>query len=342
MLISKGISLKDKKQPGKSRNISLFFSMAYIVLFLLLLFCSLFPSHLKEPQPQKVSIQSEWQMDGQPVSLPLYLDGLSPRTLVTLTAQMRINPGDSLYLKTVYAPLQVFADGELIFEYGKPGSFQKFWLDPPTKTALIPLPFKGGTVTLTMCFESPSQRNTLALHPVITGPSAAVWEYLFSEMGFSLFFSIVLIALGVILCLIAFILTRFEQTGISFFWLGLFALCVGIWILGECNLTGLFIQNPVLLYVMAFGGLFTLSVPLLRFIQVVLELPRHKLLNGMLFLMRISLCAAFLLQVSGVASLSKTLYFFHVLILLFFCLLCGLVWSEAIRHKSIAARRLYT
>lgn len=96
-------------------------------------------------------------------------------------------------------------------------------------------------------------------------PAFQILSRLFSEMGFSLFFSVALLILGLILTLISLVLTRFEKSGIAFFWLGLFSLCTGGWMFVECNLTGLLIGSPPFLYLLAFLGLFTLAIPLLRF-----------------------------------------------------------------------------
>ncbi len=329
-----------EKKPLKNRSIRLFLGIIWVMLFVALVLQALPFFCVKNQDTPACQVLSQWQMDGEPIFLPSSLHGLSSREPVTLTAQLEAAAGDYLYFKTVYAPVEVFADGNLIFSYGQPGTFADFWLDPPTKVALFPLPFTEGDITLTIRYYFPSQRSTLALHPVLCGTYLAIREHLLSEMGFSLFFSIILIILGIILCLVSLILTRFEPTGISFCWLGLFALCTGMWILGECNLTGLYIQNSILLYVMAFGGMFTLCVPLLKFFQVVLDLFNNKWLNGMLLTFHISICAAFLLQLTGTVALCKTLYVFHVIIPLFLCLICCLVLPEAIGQKNTAATRL--
>lgn len=339
MFFSAEANAKEQK-PLKNRSIRLSLGIVWGVLFVALILQTLPFFHVGNRETPACQVLSQWQMEGSPISLPCSLQGLCSRAPVTLTTQLEASAGDYLYLKTVYAPVEVFANGKRIFSYGQPGTFADFWLDPPTKVALFPLPYAGKPVTLTVRYYFPSQRSTLTLHPVLCGTYSSIRERLFSEMGFSLFFSAVLVILGITLCLVSLILVRFEPTGISFCWLGLFALCTGIWVLGECNLTGLYIQNSVLLYVMAFGGLFTLCVPLLKFIQVVLELFRNKWLNGMLFTLHISICAAFLFQLTGTAALSKTLYVFHGIIPLFLCLACCLVLSEAIRQKNVTALRL--
>lgn len=81
-------------------------------------------------------------------------------------------------------------------------------------------------------------------------------------MGFSFIFSIIEISIGLFLFLIAVFVVSFERKGISFLWLGLFAIATGGWAFGECNLTGLFIHNPTVLYIAAFAGLLAvLPVP---------------------------------------------------------------------------------
>ena len=289
--------------------------------------------------PETVKTISDWNMEGTRVSLPTKIKDLAPRTSLTLTAQIRPGTGDYIYLKTVYAPLKVFADNELVFEYGQPGSYPSFLLDPPTKTALFPLPASGKTITLRMEYSSPSQRDTLALYPVLTGSSTAILSRLFANMGFSLFFSMVLIALGIILWLIALVLTRFERNGIAFFHLGLFTFCVGIWALGECNLTGIFFQHPSLLYVMAFLGLFTTAIPIINFGLAILNLHTSRPLKWMRSVLELCVCTAILLQIGGIVSFARSMYLFHLLIPLALCLFAACIFIDSIRYQNPIARR---
>lgn len=310
---------------------------------ILLAMTVLFGSVLIHPPAQTdesaVQTLSQWQMGEQVLSLPQSLSAPTPRTGFTIRTVVEPSSGDYLYLKTVYAPLKVYADDALIFEYGQAGSYPAFLLDPPTKVALIAFPETSHAVTLTMEYLSPSQRNSITLHPVLVGTSDAILRKLFSEMGFSLFFSIVLLALGMILVLVSLVLTRFEGSGISFLWLGLFALCTGCWVLGECNLTGLFIDNPSLLYLMAFLGLFTLTAPLLRLGLTILGLRHSRLLKITLHLTEISVFSGILLQFFGIVSLSRTVYFFHLLLPGGLCVLAGCILYESLRYQNTTVRR---
>lgn len=227
----------------------------------------------------------------------IHVDGaafLRPSSLTPLTLTVRIcpKPGDYLYLKTVYTPVRLYADGKLIFAYGQDGDFPAFLLDPPTKTALVPLPETGHEVTLTLEYLSPSQRDAAALHPLLLGSPDQIVAGLFSEMGFSLFFFVFLLALGLIMVLVSLIFLRFGSSGTAFFWLGLFSLCTGAWSFGECNLTGLLVGNAPILYLMAFLGLFTFAIPLLRFILVVLRPHAGPFLEALCAFMVLCVCGA--------------------------------------------------
>lgn len=309
---------------------------AFIALLLILTL----PFRPKSESPDNVKTVSAWDIEEESVRLPQSFSRLSPRTPLTLTTQVRPQPGDYLYIKTVYTPVTLYVDGQPIFRYGQDDDFPALLLDPPTKTALVALPETGRTVTLTLEYLSPVQRNTATLYPVLLGNPAQILSRLFSEMGFSLFFSVALLILGLILILISLVLIRFEKSGIAFFWLGLFSLCTGTWTFGECNLTGLFIDSPPFLYLLAFLGLFTLAIPLLRFGLAVLRPHTPALLRIPCTLLSVCVCGAVLLQLTGSVSLSKSMYLFHILLPVCLCILAGTAIWEAVRYGNRMARRL--
>lgn len=312
-----------------------------IILLAAVLFAAVFSFQSdRQPSSGTESI-SEWQMNGETVILPSMLKRISPRSPLTLTAEIQPKEGDYLYLKTVYAPLRLFANEKLIFEYGQPGSYPDFLIDPPTRVSLIPLPDTTCPVTLRMEYLTPVQRNSIALHPVLLGSHDSILRELIGQMGFSLFFSFVLLALGLLLFLTALVLTRFETEGYAFFWLGLFCICVGCWVSGECNLTGLLIDAPVSLYLLAFLGLFTMAVPILKFGNMTLQLQRknQRLLNGMIMILEICIGAAIILQLSGTMAFSKIMYLFHVVVPLSLCVFAIVLLRENKRHHNQMARR---
>lgn len=311
------------------------------ILFLMLL---VFGYVLSSPSIRRaehsVCELSEWTLavgakETSHVSLPLTLKNLAPRTAVTLTTSVHPEAGSQIYLKTVYAPVRVYADGELIFSYGQDGTYPAILSDPPTKIEILPLTQTGRPLTLRLEFLSPSQRDSMTVYPVLSGSADAILEQLFSNMGFSLLFSIVLIALGILLSLTAVVLARVEKTGKALLLLGIFSFLVGIWIFGECNLTALFIDNPSLLYLTAFLGLFTLAVPMLKFGLTILRSSIcRKLLRYMDTALEVSICAAILLQLMGTMPFARSMYLFHTLIPAALCIFAGCILWEAFRCKN--------
>ncbi len=323
---------------------SKFLAVVIVLLTVLLFGYALFSGGTFSKEEEiDVEVLTEWTLESEgeirPVSLPFTLKGFSPRMPVALTTRIQPGPGKCIYLKTVYAPMRVYMDGELVFAYGQDGDWPSFLPDPPTMVKLVPVLQTSRPITLRLEFLFPSHRNQLPIQPVLLGTSDQILQKLFSDMGFSLFFSIVLIALGILMALISTVLLRFEKAGLSVLWLGLFSFLTGIWVLGECDLTGIFIDNPTILYLMAFMGLFTFSVPLLKLGEAILNLHRPGPVRWMYTVVELAVFCALLLQITGVCALSKTMYLFHVLIPLALCVFAGTVFLEAVWYKNRFATR---
>ncbi len=273
--------------------------------------------------------------------LPHSIKPLAPRTPVTLYADIIAAPGDSLFIKTVYSPLRLFAGDTLIYESGQDSSYPAFLLDPPTTVKTIPLDDIATHSPIRLRFEylSPSQRNVMTVHPVVVGNEAALITRLIKRDGFSLLFALVMIFFGLGLAAVALAFIRTERAIVSVFWLGLFALATGVWVLGECNLTEFLIPNPSLLYVFAFLGLFTLALPLMNFCLATLGLTHKHPLQLMSALLGVAVVTALVLQLAGIVAFSRTMYVFHVLTPVSIIVMAVCVVFEAVRYKNVMARR---
>lgn len=312
--------------------------LPFTMSFMILLLFSGVLLRTRDAGGEQILELTEWTMDtaetSAAVTLPVTMEESAETVSVALTKEVSVQNGRCLYLKTVYTPVEVYADGAQIFAYGQEGTYPAFLLDPPTMVRIIPLPQTGHPVTLKLQYSAPSQRSHMTFYPVLQGEYNDLLLYLFSKMGFSLIFSVILIALGVLLGLIAAFLIRFEKVGVSILWLGLFSFLVGMWVFGECNLTGIFIQNPPLLYVMAFIGLFTIADPLIRCGGVIMN-PHHPgFLKCICTVLELAVTGAVLLQLLGIAAFSRTMYLFHILIPLAFLLFAVYVLLEVFCYRN--------
>ncbi len=295
-----------------------------------------------EAGPVQTITQVEYETDtgaSGTLELPGKLKGLSPRTGVTLTVKLAAQPGETLLVKSVFAPMEVIINGEPMLEYGQAGSYPGFLNDPPTALLLVPLPPEGGEVALQMTYQSLTQRNTLSLPALYAGTGQALLERQFEQDGFSFVFSLVLIFLGLVMVAISLGFVWKIPSGSSFLWLGLFSLSAGAWGLGECDLTVLLFPYPALLYAMAYLGLFLMTIPLLRFGLLVVQ-PRNKHpMRWMLWVHCFSVAAALALQLSGKMDFTKTLYWFHIIAPLGFVIFAAcLLWERLHNHNPAAGR----
>lgn len=275
------------------------------------------------------------------LSLPYSFKGLTARTPVTITMEITPKQGDYLYMKSVYAPLKVYANGDLIYEYGQENTYPHFMQDPATAVKIVSVPNFKDAVQLRMEYLSPVARDVLTVHPVLLGSETSILKSLFGEMGFPFIFSIIQIFIGLFLVLIVVFVVSFERRGIAFLWLGLFSLATGGWTFGECNLTGIFIHNPTILYIAAFSGLFAFPIPLICFGLIVVDFHNKNPLIISALALNSIFCVALLLQLLGFVSLSKSMYLFHILVPLALCFFAGCILYEGIKYQNTSARRFF-
>ena len=291
-----------------------------VVLSATLCFIAVFAASYRFDSPSEDAVQAVTHVQYETytgvsgaIELPTTLESLEPNTAVTLTATFSANPGEMLLLKSVFVPMKVFINGDLAWEYGKEGSYLPFLNDPPTILTLIPLPNKGGEISLRIHCRSLSQRNELVLPAFYVGTTNALLKHQLVQDSFSFVFSLVLMFLGLVMIVVPLCFIRVVPSAASFSWLGLFYLAAGTWGCGECDLTVLLFPYPSLLYVMSYIGFFMTVIPLLRFTLLMVQPESGFPLRVLLWAYRISVSFAIVLQLSRQADFTKSLYWFFIL-----------------------------
>lgn len=272
-------------------------------------------------------------------ALPVVLKEMQPRTPVTLYAEIPAEQGGFLLLKSVFSPAVVYLNDVAVYEFGQEGSYPSFFHDPPTSLVILPLPKSEGAVSLRIEYLSPQQRSEISLPALYAGSEGALLAKLFHDNGFSLFFSLLLICMGLGMAAISVFFLRRVSGGSAFLWLGLFALAAGVWIFGECDLSLYFLPYPALLYAFDYVGMFCLTIPFLRFGQMTLR-PANKLpLTVMLWVNITFTAAALLLQLLRVADLMSVVYWFQIIdVLALMVFAADFLW-EHFRHRNPAAKQ---
>lgn len=285
------------------------------------------------------SVMVQMETGTNSTDLPAKLKNLLPRTPVTLYTEIEAQPQDRLLVKSVFTPMRVYIDGELIYECGQDGSYPVYMNDPPTIVAGVPLPDKDGSLELRIEYLSPTQRSELSLPALYVGSEAALLVKQFYENGFSLLFSLILIMIGTAMVLVSVTFVRGIPGGSSFLWLGLFSLSAGVWVFAECDLVLFLLPYPSLLYAMDYLGLFFVSIPFLRF-GIVLLKPKNRLpLTVALYVHYISLAGTLVLQLCGVMDFIRSLYWFQIIAPLAFVVFAADLLWETFRHHNKRTKR---
>ncbi len=271
--------------------------------------------------------------------LPLTLNGIESGTEVTVSFSIPADSKKTLFFGTVYAPLRIFANGEMIYEYGHIGKFPSFLLDPPTQYDSVELP--DGATDIDMIYTSPNERSTLSVHSPIIGEQTAIRQRLIRSNGISFMLSVLFLVFGLTLAAGSLLLVHTGMPWRALFYPGIFAICAGAWQFGENTLSVYIFQNPTLMYCMDFMGLFLLAIPLYKMGMLYLNCENSKLLNTVLYVLEAAAAGAIFLQVTGLVSFHRSLFFFHFLLPTSILILSGFSLYKALHDKDSNARRFF-
>ncbi len=271
------------------------------------------------------------------IALPYTItDGISGETVV-LTTQVVGMAEMQLYFKTVYAPVEVYANDVLIYDYGNDDQYPSYLDDPPLKVQMIDLPDEEA-ITLRFVFSYPTSRGDLVLDAPLVGNYQGIFSHLVSQQENFVFVYIFFLTMGLLLVCIGLFICTFERRGTSVIWLALVLLCAGLWGLGECDLTGLFLQNASVLYLMAFGGAFYLPATLHFFFRSVADYYNPRPVTCCAMVCLLAATVTLLLQVFGLVTLYTCFPYILVLAVVSFFFGAGYTAYEWRTHNREMAK----
>jgi uncharacterized membrane protein YsdA (DUF1294 family) len=275
-------------------------------------------------------------VEGYPAAIttPVDLHGLTPGWTVTLTATAELSAQSTLYLNTFYAPYQLYVNGNLADSYGAPSTYPAFLSDPPPFNSAVLVAGNGSPAQISIVYTVPSSYWGLRLTSMETGSFDAVRVMLFSQMGFAFSFGETLIALGLVLALLGLIVRRLEANSAIFIWLGMFCVCIGMWSVGECDLSSVIIKRPVTLHMMTYIGLYTLLIPLTHLTRIVIDRPGDKLPFVLCRASEIFALAAIVAQLAGVWQFSESLFAYYVVSISLFGLMTAYLALSLVRKRT--------
>lgn len=312
-------------------------------VFILILMGMLLSKNIAPPQYfNSISSANEMYIDiegtdvkGKKITLPYSVKNVEKGAKIHLYNDFIISRNDMMYIKTVYAPLSVTANGAEIYNYGKKGTYPDILNDPPTQVCLINIPLSEEMVNIDIVYEFPYDRDNLSLSAPLYGEGSDIMRYLFFKMSAPFVLSIMQIFIGAFLMIMFIALLPSEVNARSLLWLGLFGMTFGFWCLCECNFTVFIIQRPYLLYIGAFVSMFTTTLPILLFTREILD-RKSVVLDILTYIMGGSAVIALCLQLLGIVPFHKSVFFFHYAMMTAFFVMTVVVCVRGFKNKDAA------
>jgi hypothetical protein len=328
--------------PGKN-NLALL-SAAILIIMMVLSVVFLAANKKSQVSDQVTAITHAHvtsPMEDGSYSLPLTLKDMSPGTPVKVSFSVASRPGTSLYFISLYCPLQIYADGHLIYEFGLHDTYPSYFSDPPYIVDSCFLPTNGSSsiTNIDMVYTFPNERNAIAISQPVIGTSKSLMHMLFLKSGMSAAISIVDILFGSILVFMSVLgaLLNVNNNG-SVLWLGLFAFISGTWILSSSMLITYMSGNPSLLYMVSYIAFYLIPIPIVLFEADMLDLKHNSLVRGMLLVLSVFFISSLLLQLFGIVPFMKSVYVFHVLAAVSITMIAYLATRYSVHNENVYVR----
>ena len=324
----------------------LFMGISYTVLFICIILLILLSMDYQRDGPTVKSVDyvnsGRASIDGGPwidISLPHIFEDLEPRTKVVFEADILPDFEDSVFIKTVYSPAQVYFDGKKVFEFGKMENYPSFMKDPATEIHVIEAYGTGKPMKLRIDFFSPATRKSLAIHPPMVGTAKELIMERSRVLGIPLIFSMAQIVGGALLVIVSLCIVLVEKKSLLFLHLGFFAFSTGVWAFCENNFSGIIFRHSAILYLLSFMGMFTLIIPLLGFTRNLIDFKNPTPIIIMEGFFTLTAIAALILQLTGTVAFSQSMYLFHLLLPPSILFITVLTIREYYKFKNLNAKR---
>lgn len=278
----------------------------------------------------------------QKVKLPITYVCKYGESQITVEYNINMDEDDFLFFGTIYCPVKIFANDELVYDYGLIDRFPKIFVDPPTNFDAIKLPdkFKGET-NIKMVYDKPKTREAIRVYCPIVGDKNAINAKLFSDDGPSFICALAFFFLGIMLFFASFAIIHLAPRSEALIWTGLFLVAAGTWQLCENTLVTYFLQIPEFLYIFDFLSFYMLLIPLSKDMQVFLDDKDSPFLNVAVIVNITSYIISLLLFVVNVCPLHQQIPYFHIILIMTLLFLTINITYKAFRLKNENAKTFF-
>lgn len=273
--------------------------------------------------------------------LPCTIPTPEARTPIRVSFRLKDNSADFLYVKTVYCPLTVSIDRNILASIGMLANYPSFMKDPATEVRFVPLPAASAGKTISLTYYSPHGRNSVTVSAPLVGKVGAITAALSRRLLPPFLLALFMLFIGLLLILVSTMSSLRQREIRTFFHLGMFSLTTGVWSICENNMTLWFVDYPGILYILSFMALECLIIPFIRLFRNYAPQKYQKILVVLGLATETAPLISLALQLAGKVPLYVSIRYFHISLPAFFSVLVILSLVEfRKRHDSRSLKLL--
>jgi diguanylate cyclase (GGDEF)-like protein len=232
--------------------------------------------------------------------------------------------------------MKVYIDDELIFENKK---LHYEFLHAPEASVwyLIPLPYDIQGKTLKILIHSPVKVFSGLINTVYYGENGALKFELIAKQPLGIIFAAIILIIGIIIFGASLILQNYSDN--RFYYLGLFSICISIWLISEMDLFQFFTGNRFIIGGISYMLLTVIPIFFLLYLtEVVLNRYKKQLviLCGVYFILFV---INLFLQVAGLVFFIDSIVYVNILILLTVITVITMLIYDIKKYNSKQAKK---
>lgn len=324
----------------KSRCVYIIFGI--IVLFVGVLSLIMPTESLLISKNAVFELNDQWLVS---VNDAVYLDqslaldlNLEPNTIYVMERELPMDfPSyGQLRLRASMQQVTVKLDGNVIYSNHRQHD-QKLISPEASLWVFISLPENSAGKTIRMEWESSIKAFSGLINPVHYGSGDALVYDILKTYKWGIFVGLLLILSGGIATIISYFIVSLKDN--RAFFLGLFAMMVGTWVLSEARVMQFLTGNRFIIGGISYMMLSLFPIPFLLYIRETVLKKYHKWFYmpvvAFLGTFFVNIC----LQITGICPFIESIIFTHFLMIINLVVVMGCVVREAIVFKSHAARK---
>lgn len=275
--------------------------------------------------------------DGEEVTLPVKLppneSGIYKISRVVGNAG---NPG-VLAIRSSHQGIRIWCDGELVYEYGNDESKFALFTSPSSAWNLVRLPSDYSDKLVEIELTTYNGYFDGNIGEITIGTKAATLFRIFARGLPQTVAALLSILLGAALLLVQFLLVKEFRGAITLRYLGVLVAVVGIWILGESQMTQFVFSNMNVMSMITFIMFLAIPIAGIRYVMSIKSFAMQGILKAMYWYFTVQALVILLLQLFKIVDILISVHFVNLTIIIMALLL---VFTIAYEYITLGEKKI--